>query len=154
MIYDKTTHRWHLQIIDTESIGNIVGEYGTVENTEKQLKAQARSLYLFIYNRIPAANKDVIELTLAKDVRYLPILKEALLAQLEYDLASGGNDITKQSGLNFSNGGVVSRSLQKERQVGIEVQQILENAGGEINLLYGADFGVRLGDDRYITYDY
>jgi hypothetical protein len=154
MIYDKTTHRWSLELSDTEEVGNIVADYGTVEAANRALKAQSKTVYLWIYNRIPRQNKDVIELTLAKDDRYLPIIKEALIAQLEYDLASGGNDVTKQTGINFTGGGTMPRSLQKERQVGIEVEQILENAGSEINILYGGDFGVRLDDDRYTKYDY
>lgn len=154
MTYDKTVHRWHLDISDTEEVGNIVAEYGTSDNAIRQLKSQSKTVYLWIYNRIPQSNKDIIELTLAKDSRYLPIIKEALIAQLEYDLASGGNDITKQSGIDFKGGGTLPRSLMKERQVGIEVQQILENAGSDVNVLYAGDFGVRLGDDRYIAYDY
>jgi hypothetical protein len=154
MIYDKTTHRWSLQLTDTEDVGNIVAEYGSVETAERALKAQSKTVYLYIYNRIPRQNKDVIELTLAKDQRYTSIIKEALIAQLEYDLASGGNEVNKQTGINFAGGGVIPRSLQKERQVGVEVEQILENAGSELNLLYGGDFGVRLDDDRYTKYDY
>ena len=154
MIYNKTTHRWSLEISDTEDVGNIVSEYGSVEAANRALLAQSKTVYLYIYNRIPRQNKDVIELTLAKDARYLPIIKEALISQLEYDLASGGNDVNKQTGVNFTGGGVIPRSLQKERQVGVEVEQILENAGSETNLLYGGDFGVRLDDDRYTKYDY
>lgn len=154
MTYDKTSHRWILQISDTEDIGNVVSEYGSVEAAERALRSQSKTVYLWIYNRIPRQNKDIIELTLAKDERYLPIIKEALIAQLEYDLASGGNNVNKQTGVNFAGGGTMPRSLQKERQVGIEVEQILENAGSELNLLYGGDFGVRLDDDRYTKYDY
>jgi hypothetical protein len=154
MIYNKTTHRWSLEISDTEDVGNIVAEYGSVENANRALKSQSKTVYLYIYNRIPRQNKDIIELTLAKDPRYTPILKEALLSQLEYDLTSGGNDVNKQTGVNFVGGGLIPRSLQKERQVGIEVEQLLENAGSDVNLLYGGDFGVRLDDDRYTKYDY
>ena len=154
MTYDSTYHRWHLNIEDTKELGDIASEYGSLEIAERELKAQSRTVHFWIYNRIPTANKDVVELTLAKDVRYKPIIKEALLAQLEYDLKSGGNDVTKQTGLNFQSGQAMPRSFQKERQVGIEVQQILENTGSNLNLLYAGDYGVRLGDDRYITYDY
>jgi hypothetical protein len=154
MTYDKTTHRWHLDIADTTELGSIDEEYGSIEQAERELKAQSRTVYLWIYNRIPVANKDIVELTLAKDARYQPMIKEALLAQLEYDLKSGGNDVVKQTGINFQQGGVIPRSIQKERQVGIEVEQIIQNAGSDINILYAGDFGVRLDDTRYTEYDY
>jgi hypothetical protein len=154
MIYDKNTHRWYLEISDTEDLGNIVAEYGSVEAANAALKSQSKTVHLWIYNRIPRQNKDIVELTLAKDERFLPIIKEALLSQLEYDLATGGNSVNKQTGVNFNGGGVIPRSVQKERQVAIEVEQIIENAGSEMNLLYGGDFGVRLDDDRYTKYDY
>lgn len=154
MTYDKTTHRWHLDLADTAELGNIDEEYGSIEQAERELKAQSRTVYLWIYNRIPVGNKDIVELTLAKDERYQAMIKEALLAQLEYDLKSGGNDVVKQTGVNFQQGGIIPRSIQKERQVGIEVEQIIQNAGSDINILYAGDYGVRLDDTRYTEYDY
>lgn len=154
MTYDKTTHRWYLTVEETKELGDIATEYGSNEIAERELKSQARAVYLWIYNRVPFGNKDVLELTLAKDEKYKPMLKEALLAQLEYDLKSGGNEVTKQTGINFQSGSVIPRSLQKERQVSIETQQIIENASSTVNILYAGDFGVRLDENRYNQYDY
>lgn len=154
MIYDKTTHRWSLEISDTSGFGNIIENYGTLARAERELKAQSLTVYLWIYHRIPFANKDLIEYMLAKDERFTQPLKEALLSQLDYDLKSGGNDVNKQVAIDFKSKGAIPRSMQIQNQVSIETQQILENASTDFNLLYGADYGVRLGRDRYTLYDY
>jgi len=154
MIYDKVYHRWNLELDDTKELGNIVESYGTLAKAERELKAQARTVYLWIYHRIPFGNRDLIEYMLATDSRFQPIIKEALVSQLEYDLKSGGNDVNKQVAIDFKSKGAIPRSIQVQNQVSIETQQILENGSSDFNLLYGGDYGVRLGEDRYEKYDY
>ena len=155
MLYDTTTHRWHLEIDDaTELYGDISKRYGSLEKAERELKKQARTVYLWIYDKIPMENKNFVEYTLAKDTAIKEVLKEALLSQLEYDLETGGNAVGKQIGVDFSNGGSMSRGRIAKSQVSIEVQQILENASSSFNLLYAGDFGVRLEDTRYTDYGY
>lgn len=154
MIYDKITHRWNLEISDTTDFGNIVENYGSIAKAERELKAQSRTVYLWIFNRIPFGNRDLIEYMLATDTRFNLPLKEALLAQLEYDLKSGGNDVNKQVAIDFKSKGAIPRSMQVQNQVSIETQQILENASSDFNLLWAGDYSVRLGDDRYEKYNY
>lgn len=154
MTYDKTTHRWYLEVDDTEEFGDISAKYGSQASAEQALKSQSRSVYRYIYARIPLGNKDVLELALAKDTRYLPIIKEALLSQLEYDLTAGGNDVAKQIGIDFKGGGNVDEALIRDRQIGIEAKQALESASSDINIFYAGDYGIRLGDTRYVDYDY
>jgi hypothetical protein len=154
MTYNKYTHRWHLDISDTEDLGNVVEEYGNETSTVMQLKLQSLVVYNYIYNRIPLENKDLVEYLLAKDSRFLNPLKEALLAQLMYDLASGGNDVVNQIGIDFKSGGQMMRSRQVQSQVSPLVEQILMNASSDFNLLYPADYGVRLEANKYTVRDY
>lgn len=155
MTYDKTSHRWVLEVEDTREISESVeSEYGGKQNAERELKKQSRTLYLYIYNRIPSSNKDFIEYNLAKCDELKNPLKEALLAQLEYDLKAGGNDVDKQAGINFGTGSIIPRVSQKERQVAIEAIEILENASGSINIFFPADYNQYLSSTRYIDFDY
>lgn len=134
MQYDNTSHRWHLTIEDTrEIIENIESVYGSREKAERELKAQSRSVYYWIFNRIPTQNKDIVEYTLAKDSRIQKDLKEVLIAQLEYDLKTGGSAIDKQSGIDFKNNSQMPRSRIAESQISIQAEQILENAGVDFN---------------------
>ena len=154
MTYNKENHRWHLDLSDTEDFGNVVAEYGTEANAIIQLKLQSMVVYNYIYNRIPSQNKDLIEYLLAKDARFKPGLTEALKAQLMYDLSSGGNDVVNQIGIDFKSGGAMPRSRQIQSQVSPLVEQILMNMSSDFNILYPADYGVRLESDKYTARDY
>lgn len=155
MKYDTTTHRWSLELTDTTTLfGDISKRYGGVEKAERELLKQSRTVYFWIYDQIPTTNKDFVEYSLAKDTALTGVLKEALLSQLEYDLETGGNSVAKQIGIDFSNGGSMSRGRIAKSQVGIETEQILRNASSSFNLLYAGDFGIRLEDDRYTARGY
>ena len=155
MKYDTTTHRWSLELTDTTTLfGDISKRYGGVEKAERELLKQSRTVYFWIYDQIPTTNKDFVEYSLAKDTALVGVLKEALLSQLEYDLETGGNSVAKQIGIDFSNGGSMSRGRIAKSQVGIETEQILRNASSSFNLLYAGDFGIRLEDDRYTARGY
>lgn len=154
MKYDKTNHRWSLEVEDCATVGDVKGIYGGEEKANIKLAKQSATVYRYIYNRIPGGNHDIIELTLAKDTRFLQPFKEALLAQLQYDISSGGDSVDKQVGLDFKSGMSISRSLMRERQVAIETIEILEQPIGDMNLLYAGDYGIRLSDTRYADYDY
>jgi hypothetical protein len=154
MTYNKENHRWHLDIFDTEELGNVVAEYGTEANAVIQLKLQSLVVYNYIYNRIPSQNKDLIEYMLAKVLTFKPSLTEALKAQLMYDLASGGNDVVNQIGIDFKSGNAMPRSRQIQSQVSPLVEQIITNMSSDFNILYPADYGVRLEQDKYTLRDY
>lgn len=154
MTYNSDNHRWHLDLSDTEDLGNVVAEYGTEANAIIQLKLQSLVVYNYIYNRIPSQNKDLVEYILAKDNRFTKPLKEALLGQLMYDLASGGNDVVNQIGIDFKSGGAMPRSRQIQSQVSPLVEQILMNACSDFNIFYPADYGVRLEQDKYTLRNY
>lgn len=155
MKYDSNTHRWSLEIDDTTQLfGDISKRYGGIEKAERELLKQSRTVYFWIYDKIPVVNKDYVEYLLFSDAPLKEVLKEALLSQLEYDLETGGNSVGKQIGIDFSNGGSMSRGRIAKSQVSVEVQQILENASSSFNLLYAGDYGVRMPSTRYQDYGY
>ena len=150
MIYNSTKHRWELQIEDAEELGDVISQYGSLSNFERQLKLQSMVVYNYIYSCIPRENKDFIEYLLAKDPSFKEGMQEALMAQLMYDLASGGNDVVNQIGIDFKTGGSgVPRSRQIQSQVSPLVRQILENINSDFNIFYLGDYRVRMEDDRY-----
>lgn len=154
MTYNKTYHRWVLAITDCDEIGDVKSAYGGEANALRELAKQSRTLYLAIYEKVPLSNKDYIEYNLAKCAELEPIIKEALLAQLEYDLSSGGNSVNKQVGLDFKSGVAIDRKEMKSRQVAIEAMQILQNASSAFNIFYPVDFGQVMESTRYTDFDY
>jgi hypothetical protein len=152
MTYDLNNHRYVLKAQYCSEIANLSEVYADQSAIDKTLKSISRTIYNWIYSRIPVCNKNYIEYLLAKHEDCIRALYEAMLAQLEADISSGYNDIKNQSAINFSTGMHLDREEIRKNLVCIEAQNILE--GCAFNMFYAGDLGVRLPENRYELYEY
>lgn len=155
MEYDKTMHRWMLTIEDTKDVyESIQSEYGSETKAKQALKNQSRTVYAWIYNRIPNVNRNYVEYLIAKKEEVYNALKDALLAQLEYDIESGGNSVRNQIGIDFKSGNVIDHNAFPSYMVSPMVEMILSSLPPQYNILYVGNWRVALDENRYATYDY
>lgn len=152
MTYDLTNHRYTLIAQYCSDIANLSDVYADQNSIQKTLNSISRTIYNWIYSRIPLRNKDYVEYLLAKHDDCIRAVYDAMRAQLEADISSGYNDIKNQPALNFATGMNIGREEIKKNLVCVEAQNILESCS--FNFLYAGDLGVRLPEDRYSIYEY
>lgn len=154
MIYDPTVHRY---ILNHEGSGehiNIAKAYGSIENIKTNLRSISRTVYNYIYLHSHSNNRDFLEFMLATEPTLRTVLYEAMLSQLIADIESGVDSVKNQAGINFENGQAIERTGIFGSIVSPETQMILMNGDGKTNLLYPADRGFRLADDKYVKWGY
>lgn len=154
MCYDKYFHRYKLTMQGASSVADISKIYASTEDAERVLNTISRRIYTYIYTIANSANRDYIEYRLAFDDSLRRVILEAMLAQLEADIASGQLDIVNQGGINFQYGHVIDEREIAKRSICVEAKKILANSNGRFNILFMGDYGIRLPDDRYIRWDY
>lgn len=152
MNYDKDNHRYVLVAKNCSDIANLSEVYSDFNTIEKTLKSISRTIYNWIYSRVPFSNKNYIEYLLATHKDCIRVIYGAMIAQLEADIASGYNDIKNQPAINFQTGMNVGRDEIKKNLVCIEAQNILESCS--FNIFYAGDLGVRMPSNRYELYEY
>lgn len=152
MTYDKATHRFTLIPQYCSDIANLSEVYADQNSIQKTLNSISRTIYNWIYSRVPVSNKNYIEYLLAKHPDCILAVYEAMKSQLEADVSSGYNDIKNQPAINFQTGMNIDRNDIKRNLVCIEAQNILESCS--YNFLYAGDLGIRLPENRYELYEY
>lgn len=113
--------------------------YKDDETLLKRIKANSRKIYNYIYSHAYSSNRPVIERLLNKTPEGYKYLKDALLTQMEADLETGINDLTKQPAINMSNFNTLDRNLLFINQITPDTEQILDNSKAYfngINILY------------------
>lgn len=154
MQYNKTTHRYVLERIDLGVYGNVPNMYGSDNKLDIELNKQSMRVYTWIYSNVPVYNKDYIEYVLAKHNESANFMLQLLLAQYEYDIASGGNEVGNQVGIDFNSGMSIDRQAIKRAMVSPIVESLFENGIQGFNFIYQGRYSVPLGQDRYTKYDY
>lgn len=156
MTYDPIFHRYILNVkFASTYLGvNLTQIYNEEAGAKSILNAISRRTYQYVYRNNAISNRNFVEYMLALDETLRPAIMEAMLAQLEADISSGYNDLINSPGINIESGGVIDEQTMAERALCIDARSILENGNGCFNLMYAADYGVRLAVDRYTKYGY
>ena len=89
----------------------------------------SRQIYYYIYEHHFAEEKNLMQWALAKEIDWREILREAMLAQVEYALISSGNLVALQTGFNVEKGTMADLNKIRNLQVAVQVNQILGSAG-------------------------
>ena len=113
--------------------------YKDDETLDKRIKANSRKIYNYIYSHSYSANRPLIEKLLNNTPEGYKFLKDVLLSQMEADLETGYNDLTKQPAINMANFNTIDRNLLFINQISPDTEQILDNSRAYfkgINILY------------------
>ena len=135
MLYNETTKQYELRLAWVkENFGNPFADDGVLE---MRIKRNTRKVYNYIFSHSFSGNRKAITAVINHTQEYRDYIKDALISQMESDLASGYNDQdlyvprTKDE-----------RDLQYVNQVSAGTENILKasNGYGNINLLYMGAF--------------
>jgi hypothetical protein len=154
LLYDVKFHKYYLNPLGEVSNRIDVNIYGDGPDVEKALKGISRSIYNYVYKHTHTANKNWAEYTLAMDTNVRLPLMEAMLAQAEADEHSGIESNKNMNNIN-SKGTITHNSLEVDLvcEEAREILDALVDSNGK-RLCYMGDYGIRLNEERYDTYEY
>jgi hypothetical protein len=157
LVYDKAIHQWRINEDKAGEITDQINLYGDKSSKIKQLKAQSKTVYRYIYRRVRQSWATFVEWAFANEEEWFLILQDALIAQLEYDLTSfGAGSNTKMNAVNFNKQTTMNRHDIANNAVSIEVEEIFKS-NLDRKVIWRGEFC--LPDDlktkeRYTTYNY
>ena len=131
MLYNDITKQYELTIA---WVKNAFGNPFADDNVlEQRIKRNTRKVYDYIFSHSYSGNRKIILAIVSHTEEYRNYIYDALLSQMESDLASGYNDQD-----NYLPKTKDERELQHLNQVSVGTENILKssNGYGGINLLY------------------
>ena len=135
MLYNETTKQYELQAsFVKEQFGNVFKDDAILE---QRIKRNTRKVYNYIFSRAYSGNRKTITAIINHTEEYRNFIFDALLSQMESDMASGYTDqdlyVPKSKD---------ERELQQINEVSVNTENILKssNGYGGINLLFASAF--------------
>lgn len=135
MLYNEETQQYELQLAWVKNLfENPFRDDGVLE---QRIKKNTRKILNYIYSHSYSGNRKTINALILKTEEYRTWLYDALISQMESDLASGynDNDLYVSKSLN-------EREMQYINQVSVSTENILESSKGYggINILSSSVF--------------
>lgn len=139
MLYNTDTKQYELQMAWVKAtFGNVFADDTVLE---QRIKRNTRKVYNYIFSRGYSGNRKTITAIINHTEEYRTYIYDALLSQMESDMASGYNDqdlyVPKSKD---------DRELQQLNQVSVNTENILKSSAGYggINLLYASAFNTAI----------
>lgn len=139
MLYNTETKQYELQMAWVKAtFGNVFADDTVLE---QRIKRNTRKVYNYIFSRGYSGNRKTITAIINHTEEYRTYIYDALLSQMESDMASGYNDqdlyVPKSKD---------DRELQQLNQVSVNTENILKSSAGYggINLLYASAFNTAI----------
>ena len=139
MLYNETTKQYELTIA---WVKNAFGNPFADDNVlEQRIKGNTRKVYNYIFSHSYSGNRKIILAIISHTNEYREYIFDALISQMESDLASGYNDQDKYLSKTKD-----ERDMQHLNQVSVGTENILKssNGYGDINLLYMGTFAYQI----------
>lgn len=107
------------------------------EETKKRLHENSKLVYRFIKIRTCSYNRRIVNNVINFTQEGREFIKEMLSTQMEADVDSGYNDLSKQPAINLANGRDIDRALLSANEVSVPTEEIWDSSDDY--------FGFRLG---------
>lgn len=135
MLYNETTKQYELQLAWVKgNFGNPFADDGVLQ---MRIKRNTRKVYNYIFSHSYSGNRKAIYAIINHTNEYRDYIKDALISEMEADLASGYNDQDLYLAKSKD-----ERDLQHLNEVSVATENILKSSigYGSINLLYMGAF--------------
>ena len=135
MLYNEQTKQYELQPDWVKAeLGSPFADDAVLE---QRIKRNTRKVYNYIFSRSYSGNRKAITAIINHTEEYRQFIYDALISQMESDIASGYNDQDLYVAKSKDD-----RELQQINQVSVSTENILKssNGYGGINLLYASAF--------------
>jgi hypothetical protein len=120
--------------------------YSSQQVANAELINQAMQVYSWLYDQLQPGAKRNVEYLIATGDPYREAMFKALLGQCEYAVASSGNEVSLQHGIQLSKGTVVPvETLRGRLQVSLKTEQAINSVG----LLYTGQYRWKVPDRIY-----
>ena len=140
LVFNKQSKRYELTLQYVKDNFEITfKDDGILEN---RIKKNSRKVYDYILTVGNTHNREIIMRLLNETENGRLFLLDCLTTQMDADLTSGFNDITKQSPINMNNGQIIDRNALRQNRVSVETEDIVDRNIGYfgINLVYNQPF--------------
>jgi hypothetical protein len=140
LIYNEKTKRYELTINEVKE--NFTIPYNDDGILEQRIRKNSRVVYGYIYAMGNPLNRKIVDWLLHYTEEGREYLYDALISQIESDLASGFNSLAEQPRVNLKTGHIIPEEEMVLSMVSTPTRMILENSESytNLNLLYRAKY--------------
>lgn len=135
LIWNEKTKQYELTLEYFKS--NFEENFKDDEETKKRITQNSRLVYRFIRNRTCSYNRRIVNKIVNYTQEGREFIKEMLTTQMESDVETGYNDLSKIPTINVANGNVIDRNLLYANEVSVPTEEIWDSSDDW--------FGFRLG---------
>ncbi len=135
LVWNENTKQYELTLEYFKS--NYDDNFADDEETKKRLKKNSRLIYRFIKYRTCSYNRRIVDKVINYTQEGRNFIKEMLSTQMESDVETAYNDLSKIPAINVANGQVIDRNLLHANEVSVPTEEIWDSSDDW--------FGFRLG---------